>query len=105
MMKKVFLVLGAAFTLLPVQAYAGETVKVHVNGLVCDFCARAIEKVFKKQESVESINVNLSDKLITLGLKDGQALEDDVITKLVNDSGYALVSIERAEQGQDGTSH
>ena len=100
-MKRAFLIFLLTLCLMPVHAYAGETVKAHVNGLVCDFCARAIEKVFGKQEAVESVKVNLSDKLITLGLKDGQSLDDPTITKLINDSGYALVSIEReAGDGQ-----
>ncbi len=94
-MKRTILAFALALCLIPVHAYAGETVRAHVNGLVCDFCARAIQKVFGKQEAVENVNVNLTEKLITLGLKDGQTLDDVTITKLVNDSGYALVSIER----------
>ena len=27
----------------------GQTLYVHVNGLVCDFCARSIEKMFLKK--------------------------------------------------------
>lgn len=100
-MKRAILIFMLTLCLIPVHAYAGETVKAHVNGLVCDFCARTIQKVFGKQEAVENVNVNLTDKLITLGMKDGQTLDDATITKLVNDSGYALVSIEReAAHGQ-----
>ena len=69
--------------------------KVNVNGMVCDFCARAIEKVFSKQEAFEAVDVNLTDKLITVTMKDGQNIDDEGITKLVNDSGYAVVGIER----------
>ena len=36
-----------------------EVLSISVNGLVCDFCARSIEKLFSKKESVKSINVNL----------------------------------------------
>ena len=95
-----------AFSFLIVMAgpvYAGDVVKVNVNGMVCDFCARAIEKVFGKQEAVDKIAVNLTDKLITLAMKDGQTMDDEAITKLINDSGYALVSIQR-EEATDGQS-
>ena len=46
-----------------------EVLNISVNGLVCDFCARSIEKIFSKKESVESININLEKMLITINLK------------------------------------
>ncbi len=96
-----FLLFLALVVLFSSPVYAGETVKINVNGMVCDFCARAIEKVFGKQEAVDNIAVNLTDKLITLAMKDGQTMDDQAITKLINDSGYALVSIQR-EEATDG---
>ena len=57
-----------------------EVLSVSVNGLVCDFCARSIEKLFSKKESVKSINVNLEQMLITISLKKGKSLNDDIIT-------------------------
>ena len=96
-----FLLLLALVVLFSSPVYAGETVKINVNGMVCDFCARATEKVFGKQEAVDKIAVNLTDKLITLAMKDGQTMDDQAITKLINDSGYALVSIQR-EEATDG---
>ncbi|MBI1300587.1 MAG: heavy-metal-associated domain-containing protein [Alphaproteobacteria bacterium] len=95
-MKKFILTL--AFIVLNSQAaFAGQVVKVGVNGMVCDFCARAIEKVFSKNEAVETVNVNLTEKQITASLKDGAQLSDEEITKMVNDSGYALVDIVRED--------
>ncbi len=90
------LILTLVFTVLfaPI-AFAGEMVTVNVNGMVCDFCARAVEKVFTKQDAVESIDVNLSEKHILVHMKDGQTLDDETVTKLVTDSGYALVDIVR----------
>ena len=98
-MKKLFLTFAFTILLTP-AAYAEEVVKIGVNGMVCDFCARAIEKVFMKQEAVESIDVNLTDKLIKAVMKDGQTLDDETITNLVNDSGYAIADIKR-EEGSD----
>ena len=46
-----------------------EVLNISVNGLVCDFCARSIEKIFSKKESVQSININLEKMLITINLK------------------------------------
>lgn len=78
-------------------ADAGGTVQVHVNGLVCDFCARALDKVFSKQEAVDDIDVNLDTRIITIHLKEGQNLEDEKITSLVEDSGYNVREIKRDE--------
>ena len=72
-----------------------EVLSISVNGLVCDFCARSIEKLFSKKESVKSINVNLEQMLITISLKKGKSLNDDIITKVIADSGYDVREIRR----------
>ena len=72
-----------------------EVLRISVNGLVCDFCARSIEKLFSKKESVKSINVNLEQMLITISLKKGKGLNDDIITKVITDSGYDIREIRR----------
>ena len=78
-------------------AASAQTVTAKVNGLVCDFCAQAVRKVFKKQEAVESVNVDLDTGEIVLGLKAGATLDDETIGKLIRKSGYSLVSIDRGE--------
>ena len=72
-----------------------NTVYAHVNGLVCDFCARALEKTIGKQESVNSIEVNLTNKIITINLNPEKTLDDDTITQLIEDSGYSIRKIIR----------
>ena len=72
-----------------------EVLSISVNGLVCDFCARSIEKLFSKKESVKSINVNLEQMLITISLKKGKSLNDSIITKVITDSGYDIREIRR----------
>lgn len=89
-MKKNLLVI-LMLTLFSTNAYTlhpNGTVNADVNGLVCDFCARAIEKVFKKQDAVESIDVNLDDKVITIHFNQGKSLEETAIIKMIRDSGY-----------------
>ena len=65
----------------------------YVNGLVCDFCARSLEKTIGKQDKVESINIDLKDKLITINFYENQKLEENIITQLINDSGYTVREI------------
>lgn len=84
------------FALLSTNTFAlhpNGTVYADVNGLVCDFCARTIGKVFKKEKAVESIDVNLDDKIVTIHFNQGQKLEDEKIIKLINDSGYDVVGL------------
>jgi copper chaperone CopZ len=75
------------------QSGTGETITVRVNGLVCDFCARATEKVFGKQDAVESIKVNLDAGLVTILTKANQKIDDATIKQLINESGYDVVKI------------
>jgi len=72
-----------------------KKINVFVNGLVCDFCARSIEKIFKKDESVSNIEVNLEKMLITIYVNENKILNDKTIKKLINDSGYDVMEIYR----------
>lgn len=74
---------------------ADHSIVVEINGLVCDFCARALEKVFGKREEVTGIDVNLDTKLVTIGFKKGADIDDATITKLITDAGYNVVKITR----------
>ena len=72
-------------------------IEVLVNGLVCDFCARSIEKTFSKEDIVESVNVDLEKMLITIFVKGNGDLNDDIVIKLINDSGYDVSKIYRVK--------
>tara|TARA_B100000989_G_scaffold288512_1_gene259306 strand:+ start:3185 stop:3481 length:297 start_codon:yes stop_codon:yes gene_type:complete len=72
-----------------------KSIFISVNGLVCDFCAVSIEKTFNKKQAVESLNINLDKMLITIHLKDGFDLENDMIIDLINKSGYNVIDINR----------
>jgi len=113
-MKKLTLLLTALILVGATPVYAGhhegeshETkteatvqsgdVHVSVNGLVCDFCARALEKTFGKQESVKGIDVNLKSKVVTINFIDGQTLDDEIITQLITDAGYNVEGIHRVK--------
>lgn len=104
MMKSAFVALAVALAAAPAIAEetapaaaeaASETVVAKVNGMVCDFCAQAVTKVFKREDAVESVNVDLDNGAITIAMKPGQSLDDARVAELVKKSGYALVAIER----------
>lgn len=80
----------------PAQAaHGGKHVFVTINGLVCDFCARAMEKTFSKRAEVSGIAVDLTSKVVTINLKNDASLGDDDIRKGVIDAGYNVVDIKR----------
>ena len=77
-------------------AKAGDA-QVSVNGLVCDFCARALEKTFSKKDEVSGIDVNLETKIVTIYFNDEKTLNDEALTQIITDSGYNVESIQRVE--------
>lgn len=72
-----------------------DTVNIKVDGLVCDFCARSLEKVFLKRGDVAGIRVDLGKSSVVIAMKPGSTIDDTTITKLINDSGYKVNAIER----------
>lgn len=67
---------------------------IKVHGMVCAFCSNSIEKKFKKQKAVKSVNVNLESKKVTLVLKSREVFPDEEIKKIITASGFHPISIE-----------
>lgn len=79
------------------QAQECNYSSVKVNGLVCDFCARALEKVFSKKPEVSGIKVDLDNGNVVINYRDDQKLTDDELKNLITNAGYDVVSIENKE--------
>ena len=79
----------------PAQIVAEADVSVGLNGLVCDFCATALKKVFGKQDEVAHSYVDLDTKLLSVVFVDGASMSDEEIRKLVKKAGYKATEIER----------
>ncbi len=79
----------------PVQAaeQCEDTVHVKVNGLVCDFCARALEKVFGRRDDVAGVAVDLNQGDVIVQMQPGESIDNDTLTSLITDSGYDVTSI------------
>ncbi len=102
-MKKFTLVLTAA-TLLSSPAFANHDGKQHpplkeitvkVNGLVCDFCARSLEKIFYQRDGVYGVDVDLDEGEVEIDVTESTQLTDDEIKKLITDSGFNVTEIKR----------
>jgi len=78
--------------------WAGQSVTVHVKGMVCDFCARGLTKsfnAFKDSAVLEDFKVDLSKHTVSLTVKDGAMMSDADITQVVEGSSLAVDKIER----------
>jgi copper chaperone CopZ len=77
-------------------AQAG-TIEMKVNGLVCAFCARGIEKSFHKNPAVADVVVSLEDKLVAVQTKEGTDIPDQELRATLTDAGYDIKTIERTD--------
>ena len=73
----------------------GAPVVVKVLGVVCDFCAKAMNKTFGKKDAVLATYVDLDTKTLNLVLVSDDAMSDEQIEKLVVRSGYRAALIDR----------
>ena len=71
---------------------------VDVNGMVCDFCARGIEKAFQKDSSIKKIDVDLSKGKVLLAYSNEVEIDfDDIKEKILangqNATGMRVLKI------------
>ena len=92
-MRYTMLILIIALSLSGVAT--ADTIQATVNGMVCGFCATGIEKTFKAQPEVKTVDVDLENKLVTIQTKQGQTLEDSKFKKLLGNAGYTVVAVAR----------
>jgi copper chaperone CopZ len=88
--------LGVLLALATPAALMAETITANVNGMVCGYCAKAIEKTFLKNAAVQSVKVDLDKKVVSIVLKPKATLTDEEMTKKITDAGYKVVKISRA---------
>jgi len=92
--KIVKLALGFSLMILPFGSFA-EELRITVKGMVCSFCAQGIRKTFGKLAAISKVDVDLDNKLVNLGLKEGAILSDKDIEQRIHDAGYEVLKIER----------
>ena len=80
----------------------GNPVVVDVLGVVCDFCAVAMNKVFGKRDEVAAVYVDLDKKTLNLVVSKGAALTDKDIEQLAMKAGYRIAAIRRDSQAMGG---
>ncbi len=74
---------------------------MHVNGLVCAFCAQGIEKKLRKFPATADVVVSLEQRLVAVALKDGQDVPDTELQKALTNAGYTVTTIQRSDTPMD----
>ena len=73
------------------------TIEMHVNGLVCAFCAQGIEKKLRKFPATADVVVSLEQRLVAVALKDGQDIPDTDLRTALTNAGYTVTTIQRSD--------
>lgn len=97
-MKKLLLTTLVLSTLISQVAFATQTIKANVNGMVCAFCAQGIEKKMRALPETQDVYVNLKQRTVAVELKDGQTLSNNKVKAIIKDAGYDVTTIEVSEQ-------
>ena len=78
-------------------AAGGAPIVADVLGVVCDFCAIAMNKIFGDQPEVAAVYVDLDTKALSLVLSPSSVLSDAAIADLAVQAGYRIAAIRRDE--------
>ena len=63
---------------------------ISVNGMVCDFCARGIERTFKKDKAVQKIDVDLArGKVLVMYTQSAKVNFEDIKQKILSNGQNA----------------
>jgi len=72
---------------------ASQLAIVNVNGMVCDFCARGIEKTFLRDPYVEKIDVDLARGKVTIAYLNRDAIDFKKIKEQILSNGQTATSM------------
>lgn len=78
--------------------FAAASIKAEVNGMVCAFCAKGIEKKLNALPQGQAAFVDLKNRIVVLELKDQQDISFDDFKKIIQEAGYAVGKIEKIPQ-------
>lgn len=84
----------ALFLIFSIPAQA-ENIKINVLGMVCDFCAQSIWKVFMLESATEKVHVDLENGVVELITNDTTYMPNQTIIELLQNAGYTVESIIR----------
>lgn len=66
---------------------------VSVKGMVCDFCARGIEKTFNKRDEIKKVDVDLNKGKVLLAFTSAATIDFEEIKKTIQSNGQTAVDM------------
>ncbi len=77
------------------SVFAGFTVVLRVDGMVCPFCAYGLEKRLREIAAIDSVIVRLSDGFVLIREKEGHQTTEVTLQKIVTKAGFTLREVNR----------
>ena len=74
-------------------AHADQIAEVNVTGMVCDFCARGIEKTFMRDVNVKKVDVNLEDGKVLITYANQAEINFEDIKEKITANGQTAVDM------------
>ena len=71
----------------------GQVAVVSVMGMVCDFCARGIEKTFKRDKSVAKVDVDLSKGKVLIAFDTEEPIDRAEIDRKILANGQNVTAV------------
>lgn len=72
----------------------GQIAIIDVNGMVCDFCARGIEKTFYRDKMVKKIKVSLESGKVLIAYDNAKKISFEEIANIFLNNGQTAVGFE-----------
>ena len=71
----------------------GQVAVVSVMGMVCDFCARGIEKTFKRDKSVIKVDVDLAKGKVLIAFASTAPIDREAIDRKILANGQNVTAV------------
>ena len=97
MMKRKLTAVALAAALLAAPGAHAKTIRIEVPGLLCVFCAQAIEKKLRALAPAKDVFVSVERRVVAIALRDGQDIPDTMLTTQLKEAGYDVKSITRLD--------
>lgn len=91
-MKKLFVLFPLLLT--SHLSFATTSIKAEVNGMVCAFCAKGIEKKLNAMPDTQATFVDLKSRIVVLEMKEGKTVSVEKFTQVIKDAGYSVSKVE-----------
>jgi len=76
----------------------GDSLRLHVDGMVCSLCAYGVERRLGKLDQVERVKVELDSGLVVVLLNPGAPVSDSTLSEEVRRAGFALRGVQRVKR-------